>query len=373
MVRSVWSRGQWLAWVALALAGCEWGPTTSAPPAPSQPLEVAGATDQADAAGGAPADAAKELILSLPAEPLLFADAWEQVARKVAATEHHAVLSTERPNEGDPPGRQAELIRRAATRAPTAMIVVPGDPKSLAGALEEVRDRRVPILVMDRPVPVAGKPLPLVTFEPFEKPARELAAAAAEAIKAAGFSAQGPALIVNQVPDDDASRRRLATLQDALKEAGITVLEVVPYQMSTSLSLTESRRPTAAAVDRHKDLALVVTLGDNALSETVNVRAALESDRKKFVVMGLAVGTSAQDMLGHNACEGLIDLQVGVLARRAVEATLALAAGRAVPERTEVPTPFRRATESARYSPPPPEMIRRMMGESGKEAPKGSP
>jgi ABC-type sugar transport system substrate-binding protein len=372
MVRPVARRGWRWAWIVLALVGCEAGPTTSPPPPPTSPLEIEEAAG-GDSEGASAANAAKELVLVLPAGDHQFAPAWEHYARQEAATVYHALLTAERPEAADPPGRQAELIRRAAGRAPSALLVLPGDPKALAPALEEVRGRRVPIVLLEHPVPVAGKPLTLVAYEPFRGPARALAAAAVEEIKTAGFPPEAPAAIVHQLPGDEASRARVAALQEALKGAGIKSVDVIPYDTATTNAQRgdEARKALKEALGR-RELALVVADGDQAISEVSSQRHLLGTGRR-FVAMGVAATKASQDYLGFGQFVGMIDLNVMALPKAAVAAALDLAAGRAVPEKTELPTPFRRATGPSRITPPPAEMLRLMTPDPPPNVPKPEP
>ncbi len=115
---------------------------------------------------------------------------------------------------GMPPAQQAEVIEESLKKGASALLVVAADPKAVAPALEEARDRKIPVVVIGREIPVEGKPLPLVTFAPAEEPAsRILAQLGSRDGEPSGSDA--PAVVLT----DSAGGWRMQDLVGALKRA----------------------------------------------------------------------------------------------------------------------------------------------------------
>ena len=81
--------------------------------------------------------------------------AMEEMGRFVGRT--GAILDVRTLKQNDPPARQAEMVREAAVRGTSGLIVVAADPKSIAPALIVARDKGIHVVLLSRPVPVRGK------------------------------------------------------------------------------------------------------------------------------------------------------------------------------------------------------------------------
>lgn len=312
--------------LAVGLSGCDRG--SAGPPATVAPV------DETTAIG---------LVLPVPGPPE--ANVWEQAARLEAAQEK-VVLEV----IAEPAARQADAIREALNRGVAALMVVPADPKAIAPALAEARDQGLPIVLLDRSVPVEGKPLPTVVFPPVERAAVQVVDAASEDARAAGFPADGPALIMANSPDAAGDSPRVAALRQAAEAAKIKVLPIVRF----AGYINEATAALRAVLKEHPEVAMVLTEEDMAAQAAVSVRFDLPEDRRRFVVAGFVANEQTLDMMKFNICSGLVDRRLQEFSRRALHAALDLARGQSVPDRIEIETPLVRATgtPSPNYRPP---------------------
>jgi ABC-type sugar transport system substrate-binding protein len=337
----VGSRAAWgVTLVALGFGtiGCDGAGGAARPP--SRPLE------SAERAVGA-----KEIALVLPAVETVSTANWEVAVRQEAGL-INVLTSLYRPAPGSPPGRQAELIREAAGRSPSALIVVPGEPGAIASALAEVRDRGMPVVVLGREVPVTGKPLPTVTTRPLAGSTREMIAAARAEARANGFADGIKAVVFARGPLDIDSQARLDLVLAELKAADVPALPPVVFSTQTPAAATM----LTEALAKDPDVGVVVADSDMAISAAVMIRLGRDQadSGRPFSLVGYCLDKQSLDLVGYDQCAGLIDLNLRAAGRQAVEAAVALADGRAVPDRIEVESPFHRATGRAAGIPTPP-------------------
>jgi ABC-type sugar transport system substrate-binding protein len=322
--------------VAATLAGCVFlaGCMGSDPPE----LE-----DLDGAASRGQLDGVAEVVMIFPPVRTPEHAIWGAVA-SAKIGEAKLVYSVEHPEPDDPPQRQAELVRAAVDRGAAALIVVPGDPEVLAPALAEARARGVKLLTLGAVVPVPdGPPVPAVVQTPPEVSAAELVEVALAAAGAEEPPLEGPAvLLVPESGEDPRVPLRIAGLKDSLQKAGITLLPDLPFQiegntpqklLNAALSQEAGTRP-----------ALVFGLDDTAVTSATRVRGERFNDAP-FILAGYVDNPDMIDLMRSGFCTAAVDGNLTAAAREAVRLTLDLLDGREVPERTEVPTPIRRATK----------------------------
>jgi ribose transport system substrate-binding protein len=335
MRRSSRGRLVGVAWLAVVWFGCDSG-EPAAPSAPTRPLEATAADGtSAEAGTSAPAEA-KAMVMVFPGKPHMYEEIWERTAR-AEASGRKVRLDTLRPEPGDPPSKQADLIRRALADRPSALVVLADeDPAAVAPAVEEARDQGVPVVLLERPVPVRGKPVHLVTFGPIREATRAMVKAGLETIKAGGQPADSPILVLAHEAADSYVESRLAELLAALKDAGGNVLPTMTYRGN----VPEATQAILSALEAHPKLALVFALDDRAISGGTTVRYG---HRPELLLAGFAVERKTMELVAANQCLGLVDINAPALARRAIEVALDLAQGKSHPERVELEVRFRLA------------------------------
>jgi ABC-type sugar transport system substrate-binding protein len=307
---------------------------------PSGPVTTV-AFDQAIGPSGAAK--ATQIVFILPAERTDELAVWEQVGRMEAGLAR-AIFEARRPQPGDPPARQAELVREAAQRGASALIVVAENPEAIAPALAEVRDQGVPIVLLDRPVAVPGQPLTLVTRPPVDAPARALVAAAVEAAKAEGFPPDGPALILSSSRSDENVQARVSAFKSALADAGVTLVDSARYGMGVANPLAaESRETILKSLTERPGIAIILSADELGIRGATLAREVL-GPGAKFVLAGFTANAKILDLVAKRETAALVDLnQVGI-ARQAVQTALKKVSGETVPERVEVAFETHRAS-----------------------------
>ncbi|HEV3162777.1 MAG TPA: substrate-binding domain-containing protein [Isosphaeraceae bacterium] len=246
------------------------------------------------------------------------------------------VLETRRPQSGDPASRQADLVREAARKGTSALIVVAEDPKTLAPALVEVRDRGVPIVLLGRPVAVPGKPITLVTLPSYRESARKIVAAAVEEAKNMGLDTAGQAVIlINAQPDSD-SAERVAAMEAALEEAGVALLERIKFGEGKEMALPgDAAEVVKAVATAHPRLAIILADDDNGLSGAVSGRYGLH-EKGYYAVAGFATNPRSTNLVKLHMSAGVVNLNIVGEARQAVHTAQRLINGEKIPDQIMV-------------------------------------
>ena len=237
-----------------------------------------------------PPSEAASVALILPSRGLAEQDVWEAEARRDEARVH-ALIEVRKPAPGDPPGRQAELIREAAASGVSALIVVAEDAKLVAPAIAEARDRGLPVVLLDRDVPLPGdgpKP-PLVGFEDVNLSAKALVAAAMSDAQAAGFPPGGPALLIHNDVGDDRAPLRIKALRSALEAEGVRVLPDLEVRsdvddVAVAVGLAKDAQPFIAAAAAGQTATLTVD-GRGGRRKAFNVIGRLDRKAAQTVVV----------------------------------------------------------------------------------------
>src|SRR5262249_48872059 len=333
-----------LALFALAIAGCDQSAIGPAPlPAYGTPTPTAVAPK------------ATRVWLIMPRDEALEHGTWEKYAREEASAAR-ALLEVKRPQSDGPPTGQADLVRGAAEGGASALIIVAEDPKSLAPALVEARAQGMPIVLLERDVPVEGKPFPLVLAPPFLESAKQSVEAALEDATSAGFPREGPAIILANNGGDTQTPERIEALQQALKEAGVRLLKVVRFgTILGQPTTTDARQAIEPVLAANPKLAMILATDDEALNGTVTLRderfsAAMQkgyggeearrafANKGQWVVAGYASATRNFNLARFHMCSAISDRNLIGMARQALQLALRQARGETVPGRTVVET-----------------------------------
>jgi ABC-type sugar transport system substrate-binding protein len=177
-----------------------------------------------------------------------------------------------------------------------------------------------------------GKPLPLITFGPFEASAREMVQTARLVAKDRGIPDDAPAQIVVHKPYDDHTAQRVEAMKGALKEAGIPLLAVLEFD----------RYPGDASAALSRVAKAVPNLGYVLVDEDQGITGCSGMTREEYdpdrppVVVGYLRDPKSRMQVKLGECAALADRRVQLLAIKAVQAAVELAQGKSVPERVEV-------------------------------------
>jgi ABC-type sugar transport system substrate-binding protein len=267
------------------------------------------------------------VAILLPATGIAELDVWEATARRQEALTK-AIAEVHRMTPGDPPSRQADMIKEVVASGVSALVVMADDPNAIATAIDDARKEGVPVVLLDRAVPsTATPPPPLVRYESESESAKALVAAACEDAKKAGFPPEGPAMILANGPGDEHAQARVKAIRSELKARGVRVLPDLVFtglNAEVKAALTDACRatPHVAMIFAEEN----VGLGGSAL-----FRHALDHKSRRFVLAGYTADLNTLELVKYNTCAGEVDRNINEPMRKAFETALALVRGETVP------------------------------------------
>jgi ABC-type sugar transport system substrate-binding protein len=363
------------AWVVLAtlalgtFAGCD--ADSFMPPRPEELRAAGGGVPDAANARVGLANGADALAGSAPAVELLLdrrdADEAEIVtsAVRTQAGIDRTKLKIHVLEVQDLPARQAELIREALARNPRALIIEPSDPadRGLAEAVRDARSKGVPVVMLERPLEGAeaangssgdskaatpgqsdsssGKtaplsrrdgPLVLVTAQSFAPFSKQLVESAMRNAKNAKLDPQGGAIILVNTSSDIFVNDRIAALRQALSAAGVKTIEQVAFAKQIPLGkalLTERLKA-------QPKISLVFAV--DSLSATTCREANTDLvENRPFIMAAFASESHISDLTRVGDMAGVAEFAPLKVIRKAVNIASAIAQGKEVPSRVELP------------------------------------
>jgi ABC-type sugar transport system substrate-binding protein len=267
---------------------------------------------------------------------------WSGVAR-TEANRAKAAFTLSRPLIGDPPSAQAKVIRDAVEPGVVALIVEPMDDPEVVKALNEVRAKGLPIVLIDHPVPNSdpSRPFALVSYAPTEPIYKKLAEAAVLDAKNQELAADGTALVLSDEVFPVDERGRVREIIEALKKAGVAKVESfrIPRDPEKSRAAVEAR------VKSDPKITILVGTEDNSLQAALMTKGALPVGRALTVVGCTSFDRAPDPSLTTAAA--LVDLNVPDLAREATRLALKLARGEQTSAESVIPVNFHTHAEYA--------------------------
>jgi|GEM_PF-5669590 len=315
--------GSFVLTLALAVSGC--GESDSFMPPP--PPELAGPTVE---------PTVKVVEMVLPSDPTFEREALAQLVR-VVASRGRSSFRLSIPEASAPAQRQAELIRNAADRGASVLIVEPMPDPAVTKALVEVRAKGVPAVVLGDVASEPDKPFPTVRAAPLLESAAKLVEAAAEDATAAKIPADRTAVVLSvRTPQSDLKAYGEA-LEAAARKAGLTVSELLTFDGKSE----GAQKALRERLDSDPKLGIVLTVEDVGMAAALDVRDKLEGKRA-FIVAGFArdLGQLADVASVQAAAVAARDLPA--IAQEAYNAAIGLVDGETVPEQSVVPDQVRR-------------------------------
>jgi ABC-type sugar transport system substrate-binding protein len=177
-----------------------------------------------------------------------------------------------------------------------------------------------------------AKPLVFVAPPSFTESARQLVASAIRNAKNAKLDPKSGAVIVNKPDADSFVKERIAAIESALKENGITTIEV----------FTSSKDPEAGGkilIEKLKsNPKFVLVFAVDALSTSVARQAMSELIPERLFVMAAYAGEGTySDMVRIGDFAAVAGFVPTRLIRKALSTAVSIAHGQAVPARVDFP------------------------------------
>lgn len=310
----------------------------------------------------APVTETPKVALILPADGVSELEIWEATARR-EQVRTVTLTDIRKLSPGDPPEKQVELIRAAVADGCSALIVLAADPKVVAPVLEELRAEGLPIVLLDREVPLSGDPLTRVTYASPRETARQLVDISVLRAREAGFPDEGPAMILTDAGGDSHTQARVKALREELQSRGIRVLPDATYFGIGA----EATKALEMALPAAPHVAMVFAENDFALRAASTFRHRLDRTQRRFVLAGYSHARQTMDLVNYNVVAGIVDRNLNEIIHQAFDTALALARGETVPLLVESPTPLNRSTGKEKEGVYPPFLsVPEMMEKSGK-------
>ena len=262
-----------------------------------------------------------------------------------------AIFRIAGPNSNDTKTTQTDLVRQAVADGASALVVVPGDAPGLAEALVEAESKKVPVVLLGRPLPAPpGKP-PFTVVVPgsFDEMARKIVATTLEDAKKVGRPADGSALILADRDTDYFSPDRVVALKAAAVSAGLSKVDTISFDGTKTDGAFNA---VLEAIKTHPDVAIVVGENDEALYGALKARGHLKG-KPEFFVGGFAGyrGGPISTLLMKESCwvEGRHEDQ----ARLAVFTAMKKIRGETMAAKIETAPKFNRGSASLAIDSPP--------------------
>jgi ABC-type sugar transport system substrate-binding protein len=285
--------------------------------------------------------AALEMILD-EHETASHGDWYREFPRAAERRRIHLLLNGLRP--GEPAAKQAEMIRGATARHAKLLLVEPAPAPEVADALRAAHEQGVALVLLNRPVAaLRGAPsVTLVAYEPLEKSARRLAAAARDAARARHPTDPGVALLLDSAAADSQGAARSAALRRALNEDGVALAQTLTFSGNPE----QGARVLEFELNANPRITMVFAQESQGFACAAHVARDVVKDR----ALTLAGYT---DLHAHGAflvVEGsaaAADVNMSGFVAAALDAAVTLSRGGPAPPRVEVPLPVRLGGQAA--------------------------
>jgi ABC-type sugar transport system substrate-binding protein len=273
------------------------------------------------------------------------AEIWRTSARTQAGLDM-ARLKVLGPAE--PPATQADLVRDALSHDPRVLIVeaalTPDSP--LAQTIDQARSQGVPVVLMGAP-PTGNKsaatdssatktksesssgqkaPLVVVAPQPFAVSAKQLVAAALRNMGHTGLDFAKSAILVVHPTDDSFVAERAGALKEALKAAGITLVEEVRFTGDTKAA----EKLITASLKAHPKTFLLFST-DSTSSVAIRDTLKNESGQPFFITACYTTeGQQNSELIRLSPVAAVAEFTPTRLLRKAVSTAVALGQEKAV-------------------------------------------
>jgi ABC-type sugar transport system substrate-binding protein len=283
-------------------------------------------------------ESAKTVFMITPGPPDADPEGWVYVAQREANRER-LIFRSLGPGPKESPAAEPEVVRRAIADGASALIVVSSDVPGLPEALADAESKKIPVVVIGRPIsaPPGSPPFTHVVPKPFDATAEQLVRTALGDAKKAGRPADGTAFLLVDRAGGAFSADRADALKAAATKAGLKV-QVIDFDLPTE-------SPTAATAAKSildsPDVTILLAANDGAMQLATQVRKTL-SPRLKVYVAGYASHRNASMPGVYGSESAYVEYRGEELGRLAVEAALGRLGGEEAGRKVEFDPRFRR-------------------------------
>jgi ABC-type sugar transport system substrate-binding protein len=312
-----------LVWSMTLVSGC--GTDFMAPPPnPSSPIAVP--------------ETARTIFMVMPVPPEADTEGWSVVAQREANNER-VIFRSLGPGPDESSTAEPALVRRAVDDGASALIVVASDAPGLAEAMAEAESKKVPVVVIGRPItaPPGSPPFTNVAPRSFDPTAEQLVRAALADAKKAGHGADGTASILVDRAGGAFTVDRAAALEAAATKAGLKVRLVGFEPPADSPSAAEAMRTILGTLD----LTILLAADDQAMQMATSARKTL-APRLKVFVAGYASHRNAMMPGVYGSESAFVEYRSEEMGRLAVQAALDRLRGEEPGRKVEFDSRFRR-------------------------------
>ncbi len=252
------------------------------------------------------------------------------------------------------PAKQSEIIREALTHHPRALVIEPADlnDPELAKSVDAAEAQGISVVMVGHPLPGAKKAADtaaakgsasagargsVVALEPhFAESAKQMVAAAIRIAQVSELQISGGAMLVIKEGNDPFVAERDQAIKDALKAAGITLVEEVKMLADVkasekllserikanskvvlifavdSVSANAMREALSADIDNRLLIAAAYTTDDqfNTIGRIPNVAAVAEFTPTRIIRRAL---TTANNLAQGKETPAIVDFRVNVI------------------------------------------------------------
>ncbi len=233
---------------------------------------------------------------------------------------------------------QAGLIRSAASRGASVLLVEAADHPDVVEALNEVRDRGTAVILLMNDVPSRdkAKPFKRLAFVPFDQPAVVLVKAVLDDAKSTGLAADGHALIVG-----DQKRGETADALTSAIKASLTASHVKNIsELKTEGDSERDKATVLAKLVEDEKISMILATDAQSLAASISTVATMKSNRAVSIggCQSIDRQLNASSLAGT---VGIVERNLPNFGREAILSAVRLAKGETLPNLMEIPMPFR--------------------------------
>jgi ribose transport system substrate-binding protein len=233
-------------------------------------------------------------------------------------------------NESDL-SQQVALVEQMMAQGVEAIVIAPADSRALVPVLAKAQRQKVVVVNIDNKLDEATLQQAGIDV-PFVGPDNRAGAKAVGLAVAPGIARGGKVAILEGIPTAFNAQQRRLGFEDAMREAGLTVVSV----QSAHWEQDEANTIAAALLREHPDLAAILASNDNmALGAAAAVRQAGRVGTVK--VAGFDHIAAVQQLLKEGRIAATADQHGDKLAVYGIEYALAILKGETTPQDRQTP------------------------------------
>ena len=251
----------------------------------------------------------------------------------IEGAEEHAAANADRytlkvdglQNEQDL-NRQVAIVSQLVAEGVDAIVLAPADSKGLVPAVQKALEAGVPVINIDNKLD-ADKLAAAGIAVPFIGPDNRAGARRVGEYAATKLPPDATVAILEGIPTAFNAIERRAGFEEAMGEAGLTVVDV----QSAEWDLNKAGQVSTAMLSAHDGLGAILASNDTMALGAL--AAAKSQGRDDLVVVGFDNNAAAQEAIRDGRLLATADQQSGLLATEGIDAALAAIAGQSVDDR----------------------------------------